>query len=87
MKIFTTYADYEYKPDYKILLFGVDIMIDRNDRPWLIEMNSGPEMHNDNLRELRMKLIEDCIHMMSIPMNNNSNVHENDVDKTDFVLL
>ena len=62
MKVFTTYANYEYKPDYKILLFGVDVMIDINDRPWLIEINSGPQMENDNLLGLRMNLLSDCIH-------------------------
>jgi hypothetical protein len=42
-------------------LYGVDVMIDQDLKPWLIEVNASPALSSDNERdyELKFNLIED----------------------------
>lgn len=47
-------------------LLGFDIMIDSAFKPWLIEVNSGPQMSMDNSADYLVKpdLIKDMIKML-----------------------
>jgi hypothetical protein len=47
-------------------LLGFDVMIDSNFKPWLIEVNSGPQMSMDNSADHQVKpdLIKHMIQML-----------------------
>ena len=51
-------------------LFGFDVMVDSNMKPWLIEVNSSPAMSMDNNVDYVVKpdLIKDIIR--SLPIQN-----------------
>ena len=56
-------------PDYDCCfeLFGFDIIVDNNMKPWLLEVNSSPQMTMDNNIDYQVKpdLIKDimrCLH-------------------------
>ena len=48
-------------------LFGFDVMIDSNLKPWLIEVNSSPAMSMDNNIDYSVKpdLIKDIISLLN----------------------
>jgi tubulin polyglutamylase TTLL5 len=48
-------------------LFGYDVMIDENLRPWLIEINSSPSMAQDNQLDVKIKrkLIADTVRLVN----------------------
>jgi tubulin polyglutamylase TTLL5 len=61
----------EYQP-CSFELFGYDILIDSNGRPWLIEVNSSPSLDRGTQLDVRIKneLISDIIRLVDpIPFN------------------
>ena len=52
-------------------LFGFDILIDENLRPWLLEVNLSPSMNTDTSIDLKIKsaLISDLLNLVGIRRN------------------
>lgn len=50
-------------------LFGYDILIDENGRPWLIEVNASPSLARDNALDHKVKnnMLKDLIDLLEIP--------------------
>lgn len=49
-------------------LFGVDILLDRNLHPWLLEFNTGPALHTPSLvdKEVKTAVVSDLLHLIGI---------------------
>uniref|UniRef100_A0A183CKX1 Thioredoxin domain-containing protein n=1 Tax=Globodera pallida TaxID=36090 RepID=A0A183CKX1_GLOPA len=60
------YSDY---PFVSHELYGMDILVDANLRPWLIEMNISPSLHSSTSLDVNVKtrLTRDVLNMCGIP--------------------
>ena len=56
-------------------LFGVDILIDKKFKPYILEINKGPDMKakDGNDTELKRKVIFDTFEKMGIVKSKNNN--------------
>lgn len=52
-------------------VFGYDVLIDANMKPWLIEVNSSPSMGTDSDLDNRVKhrMISDTVQLVSMLLN------------------
>jgi len=56
-------------------VFGYDVLIDENLRPWLIEVNASPSLSRDNQLDIRVKnaMIKDTVQLIDpAPFNRES---------------
>jgi hypothetical protein len=75
------------KDNNKFQLFGIDIMVDRNMKPYILEINKGPDMKPKDARDKKMKLkvLNDMFSKMEIIEIENEN--ENDYNLFEEVYM
>lgn len=67
MTSFSQYGENMFDRDAMLQLYGIDIVVDRQKRPWLIEINSGPAMAKDDMTEVRKQILAQAIDILKIP--------------------
>lgn len=70
-------------------ILGVDILIDQNLKPWLLEVNHSPSFHTDGLvdKEVKYALIRDTFSMLNIRASDKRRVIEEDKRRVNNRLL
>lgn len=70
-------------------ILGVDILIDQNLKPWLLEVNHSPSFHTDGLvdKEVKNALIRDTFTMLNIRASDKRKVVDEDKRRVNNRLL
>lgn len=70
-------------------ILGVDILIDQNLKPWLLEVNHSPSFHTDGVvdKEVKYALIRDTFSMLNIRASDKRRVMEEDKRRVNNRLL
>lgn len=59
----------EFPSNFVTELFGFDILIDKNLKPWLLEVNLSPSLNCDSPLDVRLKsaMLSDLLSLVGIP--------------------
>lgn len=70
-------------------ILGVDILIDQNLKPWLLEVNHSPSFHTDGAvdKEVKYALIRDTFTMLNVKASDKRRVMEEDKRRVNDRLL
>lgn len=82
MSVFARYAPERFDRHQKFPLYGVDLVVDVEKKPWLLEINMGPAMDRDECLSFRRRLLDDAFEILR--SYNGSGVK---LDDTSFVRL
>ena len=66
------------KQNTKFQLFGVDIIIDDNYNPYILEINKGPDMNpkNDRDKKMKLKVLNDMFSKIELINEDNYNLYD-----------
>lgn len=68
------------KPELCYKLYGVDLMLDQNHKPWVLEVNRSPDMFfytEREDREVKSRIIQGVVAMMAAPQDHLSRIANN----------
>ena len=66
------------KKNQKFQLFGIDLIIDKNKKPFILEINKGPDMKpkDDRDKAMKTKILNDLFSKIEVINNDSFNLFD-----------